>query len=75
MEAKQTAIGQRYRNVQVSSWNAEWVIGAIFKGTDGVQYADLRSVADRTEHKTLALSVVADPRRYVLVDAAPGTSS
>lgn len=70
MEAKQPVIGQRYRNTHVTSWKDEWVIDAIFTGTDGLQYADLRSVSDRTAHKTLALSVVTDPRRFVPVEAA-----
>jgi hypothetical protein len=68
MLAKQPAIGQRYRNLHGTLWNAEWVIDAIFKGTDGLQYADLRSVSDRTEHKTLSLSVFADAKRFVLVE-------
>ena len=61
-------IGQRYRNLDVKSWSAEWIINAIFTGTDALEYADLRSASDHTDHKTLALSVVADTMRFALVE-------
>jgi hypothetical protein len=64
MAEKKPIIGQRYRDLDVTSWNAEWIIDAIFKGTDGRDYADLRSVSDRTLHKTLSLSVMADLTRF-----------
>ena len=63
-------VGQRYRNLDVKSWNAEWIINAIFTGTDTLRYADLRSASDRTDKKTLALSVVADTNRFMLIETA-----
>ncbi len=71
MANKQPVLGQRYRNLGSSFWNAEWIVNAIFKGTDAVQYADLRSASDHTQHKTLALSVVADATRFALVETSP----
>ena len=56
-----------YRNLSVSLGNAEWIVDSIFIGTDTHEYADLRSASDHSSHKTLALSVVADPARFVLV--------
>jgi len=43
-----------------------WVLAEIFISTDGIEYARLISAYDTTERKTLALSVIADTRRFIL---------
>jgi hypothetical protein len=60
-------IGERYRNLDLKTWKAEWIVEAIYKGTDHHEHAYLRSASDHTLCKTLALSVVSDPSRFVLV--------
>jgi hypothetical protein len=41
-----------------------WVVDAIFRGTDGIQYAQLVNARDLTQHKTLAVDVLGDPKRF-----------
>jgi hypothetical protein len=64
-------VGQRYRNIQGALWNADWIVDRIFKGTDGIECAGLKSASDPSRRKTLALSVVADTTQFVLVEAPP----
>jgi hypothetical protein len=68
MSSKPEAVGQRYRDLSVSFPNADWVIDKIFKGTDGLEYAAIRSASDPTRKKTLAVSVMSDANRYALVE-------
>jgi hypothetical protein len=42
----------------------EWIVDAIFRGTDGIQYALLVNAGDLTQHKTLALDVLNDRKRF-----------
>jgi hypothetical protein len=74
MASKQPVVGQWYRNIHGTASNAEWDIDRIFRGVDGLQYATLRSVSDRTRLKTLSLSVVADTTRFVLVETGTRAS-
>lgn len=67
MAAKRPVVGEVYRNLHVSAWNDEWIVEAIHTGTDAYEYAYLRSASDHTLYKTLSLSVVSDPSRFVLV--------
>ena len=68
MSSKAEAVGQRYRDLSVSFPNADWVIDKIFKGTDELEYAAIRSASDHTRKKTLAVSVMSDANRYALVE-------
>jgi len=63
-------VGDYYRNVGSVFRDAVWILNGIFISRDGIEHAHLTSALDTTESKTLALSVIADPRRYVLTDAA-----
>lgn len=72
MSSTLEAVGQRYRDLSVTFPNADWIIDRIFKGTDGVEYAELRSTSDHTRKKTLAVSVMADEGRFALVEASNG---
>ena len=66
MASKLIDVGRSYRDLSVSSPNANWIIERLFKKADGVEYVELRSASDRTRRKMLALSVVMDPRRFEL---------
>jgi hypothetical protein len=59
--------GQRYRDVspgRFGVFGAEWIVEAVFLGTDGIQYALLVSASDLTQQKTLAVNVLRDRKRF-----------
>jgi hypothetical protein len=66
MTSKQPQIGDRYRSVGSAFRNAVWILTALFTSRDGIEHAHLTSATDTTESKTLALSVISDPSRFVL---------
>ena len=68
MAFKEPQIGQRYRSVGSAFRNAVWVLTEIFTSRDGIDHARLTSTIDATEQKTLAVSIVADTHRFVLID-------
>jgi hypothetical protein len=59
--------GQRYRDLSAGRFGplgTEWIVDAIFIGTDGIQYAQLVNASDLTQHKTLAVDVLGDRKRF-----------
>ena len=59
--------GQRYRDLSASRFGplgTEWIVDAIFLGTDGIQYAQIVNASDLTQRKTLAVDVLADRKRF-----------
>jgi hypothetical protein len=59
--------GQRYRDVSPGRFGAlgtEWIVDAIFQGTDGIQHALLVNPSDLTQQKTLAVDVLGDRKRF-----------
>ena len=59
--------GQRYRDLSASRFGVlgtEWIVDAIFRGTDGIQYAQLANASDLTQQKTLAVDVLVDRKRF-----------
>ena len=59
--------GQRYRDLSPGRFGplgTEWIVEAIFIGTDGIQYAQLVNASDLTQHKTLAVDVLGDRKRF-----------
>jgi hypothetical protein len=59
--------GQRYRDVHPGAFGplgTEWMVEAVFRGTDGVQYAQLVCGSDATQQKTLSVDVLSDRRRF-----------
>lgn len=59
--------GQRYRDLHPGLYGAsaiEWTVGALFRGTDRVQYAQLVCASDLTQQKTLSVDVLSDRRRF-----------
>jgi hypothetical protein len=75
MTSKDPQIGDQYRSVGSAFRNAAWVLTEIFKSRDGIDHARLTSTHDSTECRTLALSVVADTRRFTLAEAREKTAS
>lgn len=61
-------LGQRYRDVEARLRTPDWIIARLFTGTDGVDYAWIESTADRTRRKTLALTILMDPRHFQPLD-------
>jgi hypothetical protein len=62
--------GQRYRDLSSSRFGVlgtEWIVDAIFRGTDGIQYAQLAHASDSTQQKTLAVDVLTDRKRFARV--------
>jgi hypothetical protein len=68
---KLPAPGQRYRNVESRLHDAEWVLTKIFTGADGIEYASLQASSDPTRRKTLALTIIMDPRRFAPLEGPP----
>jgi hypothetical protein len=66
MTAKEPQVGDQYRSVGSAFRHAAWVVTEIFTSRDGIDHARLTSTHDVTERRTLALSVVADTRRFTL---------
>jgi hypothetical protein len=69
MTSKQPQIGDRYRDIATTSPKVVWILSELFTSRNGIEHAHLVSAADATESKTLALSVVADPKRFVRAEA------
>lgn len=67
MASKEPQVGDHYRSVGSVSRDAVWVISEIFSNQDGIDHARLTSAHDATQRKTLAVSVMADTRRFILV--------
>ena len=68
MTPKKPQIGARYRDVGTVFRNADWILSSLFISRDGIEHAHLTSAWDTTQRKTLALSVLADPGRFVPAD-------
>ena len=59
--------GQRYRDVSPGRFGAlgtEWIVEAVFQGTDSVTYAQLVLASDLTQQKTLSIHALSDRRRF-----------
>jgi hypothetical protein len=60
-------LGHRYRDVHPGAFGAsgtEWIVVAVFRGTDGIQYAQLVCASDLTREKTLSVDVLSDKSRF-----------
>jgi hypothetical protein len=65
MKSKQPQIGERYRDVGSNFRNAVWILSHVSISGSGIEHAHLTSASDATACKTLALSVLGDPARFV----------
>jgi hypothetical protein len=55
--------GQRYRDThprRPSASGTEWIVEALFRGTDGERYAVLVCASDLTQRKTLPIDALSD---------------
>jgi hypothetical protein len=55
--------GERYRDIhqgRPSASGTEWIVEALFRGTDGVRYAVLVCASDLTQRKALAIDALSD---------------
>jgi hypothetical protein len=55
--------GQRYRDIHMgrpSASGTEWIVEALFRGTDGAGYAVLVCASDLTQRKTLSIDALSD---------------
>ena len=64
MTAKHPQIGDRYRDVGTAFRNAVWIVTELYSSRNGIEHAHLTSASDAKDCKTLAVSVVADPKRF-----------
>ena len=67
MPAKLAHIGQHYRDLSVEISDAHWLVVAIYRSVVGIDHVLLRSTRDGSVQRTLALSVLTDPKRFALV--------
>ena len=61
------AHGPRYRDVSPGRFGAlgtEWIVDAVFQGTDRVVYLQLVCASDLTQQKTLSVHALNDRRRF-----------
>jgi len=59
--------GKRYRDVHAgrpSASETEWIVEALYRGTDGVQYAVLVCASDLTRRKTLSIDALTDAEGF-----------
>jgi hypothetical protein len=64
-------LGQRYREAQPRAFGRpgqEWIVEALFTGTDGMEYAGLARASNPSERKTLSLAVLGDRRQFTLIE-------
>jgi hypothetical protein len=55
--------GERFRDAHPGRGSAsgtEWVVEALFRGTDGARYAVLVCASDLTQRKTLSIDALSD---------------
>jgi hypothetical protein len=63
--------GQHFRDTQPTVFGhpaPDWVVGEIFVGTDGVQYARVYCASSPRDRKTLSAAILRDKRRFVQLD-------
>ncbi len=66
--------GQRFRDANPTMFGhppPDWVIGGLFVGTDGMQYAQVYSAANPHDRKTLSTAILLDKRRFIQVLVRP----
>ena len=69
MTPSQSKIGQTFRHIGTSFRSSLWVLTSIFTGANGIKHGHLTSAGDAARRKTIALSVITDPRPFVAVVA------
>ncbi len=60
-------VGERYRGLergQFSRPGLDWIVEAVYTGSDGIGHAKLVCASDLVRRKTLSVSVLLDARRF-----------
>jgi len=60
-------VGQRFRDVQPGQFARpalDWIVEAVYTGTDGIEHAMLVCATDLFQRKTFSVSVLLDQRRF-----------
>jgi hypothetical protein len=68
---REILVGERYRDRERGQFARpapDWVVEAIFTGSDGIGHARLVCASDLVQRKTLSVSVLLDARRFVRAD-------
>jgi hypothetical protein len=63
-------IGQRYRDTEARAFGRtgpDWIVNALFTGTDGIEYAGLVRASNPSERKTLSCAVLRNRRQFRLI--------
>lgn len=66
--------GQRFRDTSPTVFGRsppDWIVGKVFVGTDGVEYAHVYSAFNPHDRKTLSTAILRDRRRFTEVQVRP----
>jgi hypothetical protein len=72
MQKREILVGERYRDRERGQFARpalDWIVEAIYTGTDGIGHAKLVCAVDPVKRKTLSVSILLDPKRFVRADA------
>ena len=68
---REILVGERYRGLERGQFARpalDWIVEAVYTGTDGIGHAKLVCASDLVQRKTLSASVLLDPKRFVRAD-------
>lgn len=66
-------VGQHFRDAQPTAFGGaapDWVVGYVFVGTDGKEYAGIYSAINPNDKKTLVTAILLDRSRFTEVSMA-----
>jgi hypothetical protein len=61
---RMVSVGQRFRDARSGAFGRPRIVEEIFTGTDGLEYAHVACIADRSLRKTLSAAVLNDSTRF-----------
>ena len=64
-------VGERYRDRERGQFARpalDWIVEAVYTGTDGIGHAKLVCASDLVQRKTLSVSILLDAKRFVRAD-------
>jgi hypothetical protein len=64
-------VGERYRHRECGQFARpalDWIVEAVYTGTDGIGHAKLVCASDLVQRKTLSVSVLLDAKRFMRAD-------
>jgi hypothetical protein len=66
-------VDQHFRDVQPTAFGGaapDWIVGYVFVGTDGKEYAGIYSAMNPNDKKTLSTAILLDKSRFIEVSRA-----